>query len=59
MLVYVPQFFVVLVYVGAELHDVLEAGVSCVAPVEGITLHYVDLHAAALEQGAVALEAMH
>jgi hypothetical protein len=46
MLVYVPQYHVALVYVGAELRTVLETGVSCLAPLDGMTVHYVDLHAA-------------
>lgn len=33
-------------YVGAELRAVLETGVNYVAPADGMTVHYVDLHAA-------------
>lgn len=43
MLVHVPQGCVALVYVGSELRGVLEAGVSCLVQVEGMSLHYVAL----------------
>jgi hypothetical protein len=60
MLVYVPQYHVALVYVGAELRTVLETGVSCLAPLDGMIVHYVDLHAAAgAPDGAEAPEAVH
>ena len=60
MLIYVPPYHVALVYVGAELRAVLEAGVNHVAPADGMTVHYVDLHAAAgASHGAEAPEAVH
>jgi hypothetical protein len=60
MLIYVPHYHVALVYVGAELRAVLEAGVNHVAPADGMTVHYVDLHAAAgAPHGAEAPEAVH
>jgi hypothetical protein len=60
MLVYVPQGHVVLVYVGGELRQVLEAGVGYVAQVDGLSLHYVDLQAAAgAPHEAAAPEALH
>ena len=60
MLIYVPQYHVALVYVGAELRAVLEAGVNHVAPADGMTVHYVDLHAGAgAPHGAEAPEAVH
>ena len=59
MLVYVPQYHVALVYVGAELRSVLEAGVHCLAPVDGMSVHYVDLQAAGAAHSAEASEAVH
>jgi hypothetical protein len=60
MLVYVAQYHVALVYVGSELRTVLEGGVHCVAPVDGMTVHYVDLQATACApHGAEAPEAVH
>jgi len=60
MLIYVPHYHVALVYVGAELRAVLEVGVNHVAPADGMTVHYVDLHAAAgAPHGAEAPEAVH
>jgi hypothetical protein len=60
MLVYVPQYHVALVYVGAELRTVLEAGLSCLAPLDGMSVHYVDLQAApCAPHCAEALEAVH
>lgn len=60
MLVYVPQLYVALMYVGSELRAVLETGVCYVAPVDGLTVHYVDLQAAAgAPQDTEALEAVH
>lgn len=59
MLVYVPQSYVALVYVGDELRGVLEAGLSGVAPVEGLVVHYVDLLAAGAPQEAEALAVVH
>jgi hypothetical protein len=59
MLVYVPQLYVALVYVGSELRAVLESGVNYVAPLEGMTVHYVDLQAAAAPQATEAVDAVH
>jgi hypothetical protein len=60
MLLYVPYGYVALVYLGSELRDVLEAGVADVAPLDGLTVHYVDLQAAAsAPQDGAALELMH
>ena len=60
MLVYVPHYYVALVYVGAELRSVLEAGVHGLAPLDGMSLHYVDLQAPpCAPHGAEAPEAVH
>jgi hypothetical protein len=59
MLVYVPQLYVALVYVGSELRAVLESGVNYLAPLEGMSLQYVDLRAAAAPQQTEAVDAVH
>ena len=60
MLIYVPPYHVALVYVGSELHTVLETGVSYLAPADGMTVHYVDLLAAAgAPHGGEAPEVLH
>ena len=60
MLVYVLQYQVALVYVGAELRTVLEAGVHCLAPVDGMSVHYVDLQAPpCAPHGAAVPKAVH